>query len=226
MSAFTPANGFQAIDDELLRSAAGARAAQLPPPAPIVKWAGGKGRMVPALIERLPRRFIQYIEPFVGGGALYFALMARALGGGGAGFHDRVPAPAILSDANVDLMEMYTEVRQHPDRVLLHLQRHERLHSDRHYYATRTRWNQGRIEGGAGRAAAFIYLNKACFNGLWRVNRAGELNIPIRRVDAVTLHVRRHGKNMTHGKTLVELNMLRVLKMSLDRQRATTAPPA
>jgi hypothetical protein len=56
-------------------------------------------------------------------------------------------------------------------------------------------------------------------------NRAGELDVPIRRVDAVTLHVRRHGKNMTHGKTLVELNMLRVLKMSLDRQRATSAPP-
>jgi len=57
-------------------------------------------------------------------------------------------------------------------------------------------------------------------------NRASELKVPVRRVEAVTLHVRRHGKNMTHGKTLVELNMLRVLKMSLDRQRQAAAPPA
>ena len=57
-------------------------------------------------------------------------------------------------------------------------------------------------------------------------NRANELKVPIQRVEAVTLHVRRHGKNMTHGKTLVELNMLRVLKMSLDRQRQAAAPPA
>jgi hypothetical protein len=55
-------------------------------------------------------------------------------------------------------------------------------------------------------------------------NRANELKVPIQRVEAVTLHVRRHGKNMTHGKTLVELNMLRVLKMSLDRQRLATPP--
>ena len=56
-------------------------------------------------------------------------------------------------------------------------------------------------------------------------NRANELNVPILRVEAVTLHVRRHDKNMTHGKTLVELNMIRVVKMSIDRQR-TAAPPA
>lgn len=139
---------------------------------PIVKWAGGKTALLPELLARVPDSFDTYYEPFAGGAALFFALAPRV---------------AVLSDANADLIAMYRAVATSPEAVIRRLADHKRRHSRRHYYLTRDRWNGGRSSTLPQRSAAFIYLNKTCFNGLWRVNRAGEFNVPMGRYTNPTI---------------------------------------
>ncbi|MFN0248274.1 MAG: DNA adenine methylase [Kofleriaceae bacterium] len=152
----------------------GARRVSLPvalpalqPASPIIKWVGGKTRLLPELLSRMPARFGRYYEPFAGGLALYFRV---------------APERAVISDANADLIALYTAVATDVGAVIKRLARHREEHDERHYYAMREKWNQlhGTMSN-ADRAAMFIYLNKTCFNGLWRVNRAGDFNVPIGR---------------------------------------------
>jgi DNA adenine methylase len=131
--------------------------------APIVKWAGGKTRLLPELAKRVPKKFGRYYEPFVGGAALFFHL---------------APPRAMLTDTNRDLIRMYITVRDDVDVLIRRLKRYAAAHDERHYYTTREKWNGG-FSSGMTRAAAFIYLNKTCFNGLWRVNSSGEFNVPM-----------------------------------------------
>jgi len=133
---------------------------------PILKWVGGKTRLIPELMRRVPANYGRYFEPFCGGAALFFRL---------------APASAVLSDANRDLMLTYEAVRDDLGAVACALAKHAKTHDAKHYYMTRDHWNAGRIRTKTARAAAFIYLNKTCFNGLWRVNRAGAFNTPIGR---------------------------------------------
>lgn len=138
-----------------------------PVAAPVIKWVGGKTRLLPELTRRLPTTFGRYFEPFAGGAALFFRV---------------APQRAVLSDFNPDLVGLYTTIRRDVAGVIKQLERHRTLHSEAHYYDVRTRWNDREIEWStAERAATFIYLNKTCFNGLWRVNRAGAFNVPIGR---------------------------------------------
>jgi len=133
----------------------------------IVKWAGGKRKLLPQLLLRVPETYGCYYEPFAGGAALFFQL---------------APDRAVLSDANADLIATYIAVADDVESVIKGLVFHRRKHSCDHYYATRTRWNDRELPWSAAyRAATFIYLNKTCFNGLWRVNRAGAFNVPIGR---------------------------------------------
>jgi DNA adenine methylase len=133
--------------------------------APIVKWVGGKTRLLPELLARMPAQFNRYYEPFVGGAALFFAV---------------APERSILGDANEDLINVYRAVADEAEGVIAHLEAHNRCHSETHYYATRERWNDRQItRTRAGRAGDFVYLNKTCFNGIWRVNRAGAFNVPM-----------------------------------------------
>lgn len=133
-------------------------------PRPFLKWLGGKTQLLPELLKHAPKSFERYHEPFLGGGALFFALR---------------PKIAFLSDANPWLVNAYCCVRDEINPLLQLLHHHQCKHHeiDGFYYAIRERFNQGtcsRLEG----AAAFIYLNKTCFNGLWRVNRSGAFNVP------------------------------------------------
>ncbi len=138
-----------------------------PVAAPVIKWVGGKTRLLPELTRRLPTTFGRYFEPFAGGAALFFRV---------------APPRAVLSDFNPDLVGLYTTIRRDVAGVIKQLERHRTLHSEAHYYDVRTRWNDREVEWStAERAATFIYLNKTCFNGLWRVNRAGAFNVPIGR---------------------------------------------
>lgn len=140
---------------------------------PIVKWAGGKRRLLPALAAALPECFGRYYEPFLGGGALLFHLEPRT---------------AVLGDCNADLMNAYQCVAADVEAVIRRLRRHRRAHNEAHYYRIRTRWNtRRRRELDYWRAAAFIYLNKTCFNGLWRVNRQGHFNVPMGRYTNPTI---------------------------------------
>ena len=132
----------------------------------MLKWAGGKGRLLPELLARLPQAFGSYHEPFVGGGALFFALA-------GAGRLERV----ILSDANAALIDVYLALRDDVAGVITALQAH-RYERD-HYY--RVRAQQPEALTLVERAARGIYLNKTCSNGLYRQNRAGRFNVPFGR---------------------------------------------
>jgi DNA adenine methylase len=134
---------------------------------PVVKWAGGKSRLLPELFARLPERWGRYFEPFGGGAALFFAL---------------APEQGVLGDANPDLVRMYRALATDVSAVIRKLRSHARAHSETHYYGARARWNARRAAWApATGAAAFIYLNKTCYNGLWRVNRAGGFNVPFGR---------------------------------------------
>jgi len=136
--------------------------------APIVKWAGGKSRLCDELTARSPRRFRRYFEPFLGGAALYFRLAPRF---------------GVLSDSNADLINMYCCVAWNVEAVIQRLTRHRQDHTEAHYYKMRERWNTAGDLRDVDRAAAFIYLNKTCYNGLWRVNSRGQFNVPVGRYD-------------------------------------------
>lgn len=152
-------------DESSLRSAAEERL----PAAPFLKWVGGKTSLLPELLKHVPTRLRRYHEPFVGGGALFFAL---------------APRRAHLSDGNGELVHCYQQVRDDVYAVLDALALH--VYQRDHFERVRA-LDPARLDGPA-RAARFIYLNKTCFNGLWRVNRAGRFNVPIGRYKNPRFH--------------------------------------
>jgi DNA adenine methylase len=153
------------------RAVAIAQPGLLQSPAPIVKWAGGKSRLLAQLLPLLPSgaELMRHVEPFVGGAALFFA---------------RRPERALLCDINPALIATYEAVRDHVHDLIEHLSRladEHRLTAGRAYYHVRERYNRARKLSAAERGALFIYLNKTCFNGLHRVNARGEFNVPLGR---------------------------------------------
>lgn len=137
------------------------------PASPIVKWVGGKTRLLPEIAARLPRGHGRYFEPFAGGAAVFFHLAPRA---------------AVLADRNADLIATYRAVAADPEGVIRRLAIHRDAHGEDHYYATRARWNDRDVAWSPlDRAATFIYLNRTCYNGLYRVNRSGGFNVPMGR---------------------------------------------
>lgn len=137
---------------------------------PFLKWAGGKGQLLRELTPRVVAAspFERYHEFFLGGGALFFHLTGLGLLG---------RRQALVSDVNRRLVEVYDALRSSVDKVLLPLQEHAALHSAEHYYATRATPPDSPAE----RAARIIYLNRTCFNGLYRENSRGEFNVPMGR---------------------------------------------
>ncbi|MGE5577624.1 MAG: DNA adenine methylase, partial [Syntrophothermus sp.] len=136
-------------------------------PTPFLKWAGGKSRLIPQLSAFLPSQpFDGYLEPFVGGGAVFFHVRATL----GAGRYT-------LIDNNAELIHAYRMVRDETDALIHHLEQHRWLHSKGHYYEVREQ--EPALLEPVERAARFIYLNKTCYNGLYRVNSRGQFNVPI-----------------------------------------------
>ncbi|HOZ45700.1 MAG TPA: DNA adenine methylase [Candidatus Hydrogenedentes bacterium] len=136
-------------------------------PRPFLKWVGGKGQLLDELLARVPS-FGRYHEPFVGGGALFFELArGECLGA----------RKAYLSDSNPRLVEAYEAVRDHVDEVIALLQEHKARHSEKYYYAVRAEVPESLPK----RGARIIYLNKTCFNGLFRENSRGLFNVPFGR---------------------------------------------
>jgi DNA adenine methylase len=130
---------------------------------PFLRWAGGKRQLKRILLAFLPLDVSErtYHEPFLGGGSLFFALQPKA---------------ATLSDANKHLIRCYEFVRDEPELVARHLRFHARENTKAHYYRVREEYNNS--EFSAAQAARFIYLNKSCFNGIFRVNTKGKFNVP------------------------------------------------
>lgn len=135
---------------------------------PILKWAGGKSRILDEILERLPEDIATYYEPFVGGAAVFFALAST-------GRFRR----AVLSDLNRDLVDVYKGVKKDVDAVIQLLEDYRRRHSEETYYATREL--DPKELALEERAARLIYLNKTGYNGLYRVNRSGQFNVPFGR---------------------------------------------
>jgi DNA adenine methylase len=131
-------------------------------PRPFLKWAGGKSRLIAQYQPYLPQNFHTYYEPFLGGGALFFHFQ---------------PTRAVLSDINPELVNVYRCVRDCVEHVITKLEHHATHHSQTYYYQIRSEDPDLPVE----KAARFIYLNKTCFNGLYRVNRQGRFNVPIGR---------------------------------------------
>ncbi len=140
-----------------------------PRPRPFVKMAGGKTKLLPELLARVPKAFNRYYEPFVGGGALYFELVSTHVG-----------KQFVIGDTNRDLVVAYREVRDNPHELIRRLSGMK--NDEKFFYDVRA------IDLNAldlltpglsnARAARMIYLNKTCFNGLHRMNKAGRFNTP------------------------------------------------
>jgi DNA adenine methylase len=128
--------------------------------APFLKWVGGKTQLLPDLLSYVPAGFDTYIEPFVGGGALFFALR---------------PAKAVLADSNPELINCYTVVRDRVEELITALSKYP--YSEEFYYSLRTEMPEDAVL----RAARLIYLNRTCYNGLYRVNKQGQFNVPFGR---------------------------------------------
>jgi len=125
---------------------------------PILRWAGGKSWLVKKLDRFLPKTFNNYHEPFFGGGSIFFNL--------------RQGNESFLSDVNSDLINAHSQIREDPDGVLQVLERFRNTVDD--YYRIRETVFSSPIE----KAAQFIFLNRTCFNGLYRVNHEGKFNVP------------------------------------------------
>lgn len=135
---------------------------------PFLKWAGGKRWLPERYPSLFPLQYDRYIEPFLGSGAVFFKLQ---------------PQRAILSDLNIDLIQTYEALRDDWQKVHRALARHQKFHCREYYYQERDRRRKSRFE----RAARFLYLNRTCWNGLFRVNLKGEFNVPIGTKSSVLL---------------------------------------
>jgi DNA adenine methylase len=129
---------------------------------PFLKWAGGKRAILPELLSRMPEKYKGYTECFLGGGALFFSVQ---------------PEEAYLSDINFPLVLTYTAVRDDVERLISKLQIHADNHNKSYYLARRAQLTRETDPTTIG--ALLIYLNKTCYNGLYRVNQSGIFNVPI-----------------------------------------------
>ncbi|AME03300.1 DNA adenine methylase [Selenomonas sp. oral taxon 136] len=132
--------------------------------APIVKWVGGKRQLINDLTPLFPKRITSYCEPFVGGGAVLFSLQ---------------PKIAYINDINAELINIYEVIRDDVDALITALSEHK--NEEKYFYSVRD-WDRNSEtylqRSSVQRAARIIYLNKTCYNGLFRVNNAGEFNAP------------------------------------------------
>ena len=131
---------------------------------PFLKWAGGKRQLLPAIQEFIPK-FTQYYEPFVGAGAVLFSLQ---------------PRKSVINDTNSELINCYQVIRDNPEQLLNLCRVHQEKNSKEYYYYLRKQDRQADFSSKSAveRAARIIYLNKTCFNGLFRVNSNGQFNVP------------------------------------------------
>ena len=139
---------------------------------PFVKWVGGKRQLIPELLKYIPKNFNNYFEPFVGGGALFFELYNLGI---------LKNKKVFLFDINEELINAYKIIRDYPNELIEKLKEFKSKHNKEFYYQIREldRTNNYKKLNNIIKAARFIYLNKTCFNGLYRVNKKGYFNVPM-----------------------------------------------
>ena len=135
---------------------------------PVLKWAGGKRQLIEEINKCLPTTYKRYFEPFIGGGALLFELQ---------------PERAIINDYNWELTNLYHVIKNNPDELIERLTIYQEKHSKEFYYEIREldRKNEFESMSDVEKAARTLYLNRTCYNGLFRVNRSGYFNTPMGR---------------------------------------------
>jgi DNA adenine methylase len=131
-----------------------------------VKWAGGKKQLISQFKGHFPKKIDRYFEPFVGGGAVAFYIIKNYS-----------PKEVYLSDSNSELINTYKIIRDNVEELIKELKQYKKLHSKEFYYKIRAESHEKLSP--VLSAARFIYLNKTCFNGLYRVNSKGQFNVPM-----------------------------------------------
>jgi len=161
---------------------------------PFLKWAGGKTQLLSELHKYVPNNFNKYIEPFIGGGAMFFSLN---------------PNESIIADSNEELIITYRQVKDDVEEIIQHLKTFE--HKEEFYYTLRS-LDPNELEN-SYRAARLIYLNKTCFNGLYRVNKKGKFNVPYGKGKGSFLNeeVLRNSSEFLADTTIVNNDYLAVL---------------
>jgi DNA adenine methylase len=135
-------------------------------PKPFVKWAGGKRQLLPVITKHVPKKFERYFEPFLGGGAVFFHLVSQPQQG-----------KWFISDLNSDLILSYITIRDKVKELISALELHSDSYKNQsiYYYKVRESNPKGQVE----KVSRLIFLNKTCFNGLYRVNSKGKFNVPL-----------------------------------------------
>jgi DNA adenine methylase len=161
---------------------------------PFLKWAGGKTQLLTELHKYVPNNFNKYIEPFIGGGAMFFSLN---------------PHESIIADSNEELVITYRQVKNAVEEIIQHLETFE--HNEEFYYNLRS-LDPNKLEH-SYRAARLIYLNKTCFNGLYRVNKKGQFNVPYGKGNGSFLNeeVLRNASEFLADTTIINSDYLDVL---------------
>ena len=134
--------------------------------SPVLKWVGGKRQLLNDIIPMIPKNCSTYVEPFIGGGAVLFELQ---------------PKKAIINDFNGELINVYTVIRDYPEELIKELQFHKENNTSEYFYTVREYDRKPDFFSkmtSVQKAARVIYLNKTCYNGLYRVNSAGQFNSP------------------------------------------------
>ena len=170
---------------------------------PFVKWAGGKRQIIDKLLELVPYEFDTYYEPFIGGGALLFELS---------------PNKAVINDYNTELINVYECIKDADKykKMCSELNHHETHHSEEYYYEIRNKdRDKSKFNRMADykRAARTIYLNKACFNGLYRVNSKNEFNVPFNRKEKVNTYDR---ENLSIIHSYLNFNNIKLLNTDFE----------
>ncbi len=139
---------------------------------PFIKWVGGKRGLLEQILPLFPKKFNNYYEPFIGGGAVFFELFSKGL------LHNK---KVILSDINSELVNSYNVVKNNPIELIANLEKYKKQHNKEFYYKIREFDREENYDklSDLEKATRFIYLNKTCFNGLYRVNKKGYFNTPI-----------------------------------------------
>ena len=170
---------------------------------PFVKWAGGKRQILDKLKQYVPYEFDTYYEPFVGGGALLFELS---------------PKKAVINDSNLELMNVYSVLcnEEKFNKMCKLLNSYEVNHSEEFYYELRNKDRNKKTYNRLSdytRAARTIYLNKACFNGLYRVNSKNEFNVPFGKKDKVNTY---DGGNLITVSNYLTMNNVKILSVDFE----------
>jgi len=188
---------------------------------PFIKWVGGKRGLLGQILPLFPQEFNNYYEPFVGGGAVFFELFSKGM---------LKNKKVVLSDINSELVNTYNVIKNYPLELISYLEDYKKQHCKEFYYKIREldrREDFAKLSD-IEKATRFIYLNKTCFNGLYRVNKKGYFNTPIgkfKNPNIVDKSVILSASEALHNVKIVQQSFKEVLKYAKKGDLVYFDPP-